>query len=173
MKTKQGLILALLVFVVGISVWADMPGNKPRPSVYVHVVLGDSVKGYQFLMMRDDGEAETKLDSDTIWLNGGMGKPDAVFIWAVNKKTKQNTDTLSFFNDEQHRTVNIQSIFNNKLVVAEGSLAAKSDYDETETADTNEVVPPIKKANLLLYFSGAALLLLIGYFIWRKRNGTK
>lgn len=174
MKWFKISIAAFCVFMCCNLLWADMPGNRPRPSVYVHFEGLDSIKDVQLYFQTDYADSVNQL-SDTIWLNGGMGKPDALWVWAINNKTGKSTDTLWFFNDEQHRIVKFDDFQNNKITYTESAINVTNDEVAASSADDEEptLIPKRKMGKLLLYTSGIAILLLIAFFIWKKRQKNK
>jgi len=166
---KKIILFALVVcFITGLA-YADMPGNKPRPDVYLHVITTDSVKQYNFFYKGDYSEADSTL-SDTIWLNGGMGKPYGVTIWGIHKKTKQSTDTIFFDNSGNHIIATINNVTAGKIQFSEAALTVGNDYTETSEDQQESAAPSPEKSNLLLYLSSAALVLLIVYFIAKRRK---
>ena len=161
--------------------FADMPGNKPRPDCNVVVNGMQNNPDYSFYKQIDD-EPESKLgNGDTIYVPGGSGKPQFLNIWATNKQTKKNTDTLSFFNSEDEETVTLNLIINtDNHLVDKDAVKADTSGNVSYASNLNNIgnkddETKIKNNKIMYLISGLSFIILIAlvFFVWNKNKKSK
>lgn len=172
MKTIYTAICLLLI----VHLYADMPGNKARPSFDIRVKGITENPDYLFYAsMEYDDSARLLNDSSSIFVPGGYGAPAMVFIWAVNKQTKQPTDSLFFSGGEYTYNPTF------KLSVLDNHLQKEqilSNDANTTTNNEQESLQEIQDNNwkwrnitsTLVILSSVAITFFIYQFYKRKKN---
>ena len=172
MKTIYTAICLLLI----VHLYADMPGNKARPSFDIRVKGITENPDYLFYArMEFDDSARLLNDSSSIYVPGGYGAPAMVFIWAVNKQTKKPTDSLFFSGGEYTYNPTF------KLSVLDNHLQKlQLDTEDKKQARTAEILSEedIREDNwkwrnitsTLVILSSVAITFFIYQFYKRKKN---
>lgn len=104
------IIISFYLLLTTCYLYADVPGNKPRPSYDVKITGLNQYNNHVFFFQ--DNNVVSKLnDSSSIHVPGGYGAPRCIEVWAINKNNLIHTDTLLFCSGDEKKsktiTVNI------------------------------------------------------------------
>lgn len=157
--------------------FADMPGNKPRPDYEVKISGMQQYADYTFYYQGHDSVAVLH-DSSSIHIQGGFGAPMCVNVWAVQPKTNHHTDTLSFcsgeWNSNQAIVLNIND---HHLSFTADTTYVKEENSAISYGSVNKIqdAASVKNRNIMYLISGLSLLVLIAlvFFVWKKNRKSK
>ena len=171
-------LLSCYLLLTAYYLYADVPGNKPRPSYDVTITGLNQYKDYSFYRQDDDVALELK-DSSSIHVPGGYGAPRCIDVWAVNKTTSVHTDTLYFCGgDEKKSKVIIIGIFQNHLTFSTATTKQKNKntIPFSSVSNNQDDNKRFNKNHLIMYLiSGLSFLILIAlvFFVWKKNKEPK
>lgn len=161
------LVLCLCTFCV----YSDTPGKQPMSPSQVSVKNISHFPGYDFFWRQKYADTIIRVGSDTILtVPASGGAPDEGFLWAVNRDTKENTDTIYFENYyAPDFEIRLDSITNHKLhyqKIQTGNHNSEGNYaGEGEKSGTTSTRIMIYAASSLI-----ALVLLVWLFIRRRKS---
>ncbi len=172
MKTIYTAICLLLI----VQIYADMPGNKARPSFDIRVKGITENSDYLFYAsMEYDDSARLLNDSSSIYVPGGYGAPAMVFIWAVNKQTRKPTDSLFFSGGEYTYNPTFKlSVLDNHLQKEQLDTEDKEHTGTTEILSEEEIREDNWKwrniTSTLVILASVAFTIFVYLFYKRKKN---
>jgi hypothetical protein len=188
---KKILILCFSFFIC-ICLFADLPGNRPRPDSEVQingvdrlpkdwVLYKQSMNEYEY---GDSSKGIPIRKDTTLIIFGGNGKPHYLRLWAQNIKTGKRTEDIVYFDDQ---TLNIVTIRNDSLIVQldnkpsiSNSTYTKEDQEKSDD-DTGRSTSFTEKAEkgrpesskAILIGVAAVSLSLLGWMYFSTRREKK
>ncbi len=163
-------LLLALSLTICCQIWADMPGNKPRPDVWIQFTNTAHFTEYEFYYQAQRADNKMDLLKDTSYLlDGGYGVPKGAMIYGINKKTKEHTDTLYVYNQRSGMIFHLDSVENGKMKFSETEIPV--------TLSAEKVVVEKKENHLqgvnmimLISLTAIALMGLIAFFVMKKKS---
>jgi hypothetical protein len=179
MNTRSFLLILLSLATNFVS--ADAPGKK---AMYSNKVSFQNTRKFdQFdFYWKFESDSARSFNSDTSFIiPGSAGRPMGAQFWAVNKKTKNHSDTIHFQNYYDPDYVIILDSIASKLIYHQTSLSNKNQLTDNAGADeveNKDLVKDAKKANInhlikMIAWGAAsaiAFILLVWLFIRRKHR---
>ncbi len=164
--------LVFFLLTISLAAYADMPGNKPRPSRTLIIVNSKAIEGYHFFQGYDvtDENKKRLVDSVGIILPGGRGAPIPVTIFALRLSDSTYTEVTRFYSVHGDQTLQVDSVGkDNKIYFSEvkkkGDLAPAMPFSSTQNPDAE---------NYKWLFAGlstlALFILLIIWFLRKRSN---
>ena len=189
---KKILILCFSFFIC-ICLFADLPGNSPRPDSEVQIngvdrLPKDWVLYKQSMIEYEYGHSSKGIPirkDTTLIIFGGNGKPDYLRIWAQNIKTGKRTEDIVYLDDQ---TLNILTIRNDSLIVqvdnepsTSNSTYASVDQEKTDndTGRSNSFTQRTEKGSsesskaILIGVAAVSLSLLGWMYVLTRREKKK
>ena len=125
-------LFSYYLLLITLYSFADMPGNKPRPDYNVKISGLKEYKDYTFYSQEYDS-AVVLRDSSSIHIQGGLGTPICVSVWAVQQKSNKHTDTLNFCSiSSENDKAGFLTIQNNHLIFNEDTAFSKSEKNDIQ-----------------------------------------
>ena len=159
------------------ALFADAPGNKPRPDYDVTITGLQQYENYAFYYQRNE-EINILHDSNSIVVPGGYGAPMCESLWAVQQKSSKHTDTLYFCSGESDADKSVAIfISENHLSVAVDTANVAIIENSIPYASANQLndTQSVKNRNIMYLISGLSLVILIMlvFFVWKKNRKSK
>ena len=168
----KSVLTCISLCLICFAVLADMPGNKPRKAVTVHVSFGD-LDGYTIYSngpYASYGEDKPVSDNSDHLLNGGFGAPPCMSFFGVDEKNK-HTDTVMICNSEQGNVTLKLSVIKNKLVFDESSVQEDIVVPADTDSSSGSSSFMSNKINILVLVALASVLLLLaGYYKLQRKK---
>ena len=166
-------IFFVFTFLFCVSILGDTPGKKSMSDSRVTFNNIQHLGDYVFYWQGEYDSAYIVKSDTTLSIPGSGGKPLDAMFWGMNKKTKENTDTIFFSNYySPDYLITIDTVTNgNKLIYLKSTLSNSNvggDHDDID--DVEYAKNSTTKIFLLAAISLIALLLLIWFFIKRKNR---
>lgn len=155
-----------------ITLFADMPGNKPRPDCLVKFQGLNNLNEYQFYAARTFDDTSTIVnDSSTIVMVGGFGTPSGVSIYAKNLKNGKETQEIFAYGD--HSKVELTILISN--IIGDSTIEYVEIKHNNYENSSNATVPILNKESknqkwALIGIAVVALDVLLLAFIVRRRK---
>lgn len=119
-------IFYFYLLLITCYLYADVPGNKPRPSYDVRITGLNQYNNHVFFLKENNYVSELG-DSSIFHVQGGYGAPRCAEVWAINKKNLIHTDTLYFCSGDSKKSKEIiVNIYNRHLTYTESAVKQKS-----------------------------------------------
>lgn len=159
--------------------FADVPGNKPRPSYDVKVTGLSEYQDYVFFVQDNEVVSELTDSSRSIHVQGGYGAPECIDVWAINKKSLKHTDTLYFCSgDEKKSKMIIISIDKNRLSYTTDATKGKKQntIPFSSVSNNQDDNNQFNKNNTIMYLISllsSIVLITLMFFVWKKNKEPK
>ena len=161
--------LQIIFIFLSLIIFADTPGKRSMSDSKIILKNTANFKDYIFYWKLENDSALV-LNADTaLTIPGSGGRPLSAMIWAVNKSTNANTDTL--FLDNYYSpdyTIRIDTVYGNKLLYTRDKISNGNSLGDGLTYDAENRSDRTSKISILVGTSLIALIFLIWYFIKRK-----
>lgn len=168
-------IFSFYVLLTTYYLYADVPGNKPRPSYDVKISGLNQYNNHVFFVQDNHVVSELTDSSKNIHVQGGYGAPKCIKVWAINKNNFVHTDTLFFCSgDSKNSKIIIVNIHNRHLSYTTDAIKGKNQniipfYTIRNNKDDDIQINKIK--TIMYLISGLSLLILtVLMFFIRKNN---
>lgn len=186
------IIILCFCFFTSICLFADLPGNRPRPDSEVQIngvnrLPKDWVLYKLSMFEHEYGNLSKGIpirNDTTLIISGGSGKPDYLLIWAQNIKTGKRTEDLVYHDDQ---TLKILTIRNDSLIVqldnnpsisnstytAEDQEKSDDDTGRSKALTQKEGKGTPESSTPILIGVAAVSIILLGWMYFRTRQGKK
>lgn len=179
------ILLLLLVFFIGNNLFANMPPPQYHPVTKYYFGNIDSLSAYKFYIKNSETGKTYKIKQNAVfevYPNEKDGPSNKLEVWAINKETKLQTNTISLYVKESfkpleentaHYAVTL-SFDKNKVLTSDFSMLTPKCYSKND----KEFMPVISfnkpnNNNLFPILSFAAILLLTILYFTTKRQQRK
>ena len=167
MIKKILLAVACLYFF---TAYADAPGKRAMSDSKITFKNISKQSDHIFYWKGKYDSAQAFTIDSTFIIPGSGGAPMDGMVWGINKKTNISTDTIFFSNYySPDFIITLDTISNNKLLYSKAQISNANDGGDYGDSTGDPKSP--QKNNILLFsvISLIALVLLIWFFIRRKK----
>lgn len=174
------MLLISLMLLISVCLFADHPGNKPRPDTWVRISGVKNLPNDWILYKQSGRDINKSFDDGTIMISGdtllliggGRGRPDHLRIWAQNSKTSKKTPVLYYYTSNDSPIVSILTIRNDSLILQPAKTKNPSKSNKNEAgffSSSGKSNTPDNPTGLLIGIAVMSLSLL-GWVYYRNRQ---